>query len=339
MKRHALLAMACLAVAGMARAQDLPDPGQTYIEGFAYSGQGCRQGTVAQNLSQDRQALTLLFSEFGVEGGHQLGVPQKEIGCVLNLTVHVPQGYSFSILQIDTRGYANIAPNTVGYSRTAFRWGHSPVGLTQLSESRMNGPYQDDFISSTTIRSESLAWSPCAGVSQPLTIGSTVGVNGQLGYINVDSIDTSFVTEYKLKWRRCTDPGSGFPVGRLGTQGQVARDTSMCVNFRQGVITISTAAAPKPNQSFAKLTHYATSVTGVTREMAKESFNANRTDVYKLPGDWNSVLDVQPQVNATAVVAGARPIATVEQIAPDTKCVRIANAPANVAIQWNPRQP
>jgi hypothetical protein len=322
-----------------ARADDLPDPAQTYIESFGFQGQGCPAGSVSQNLSPDRQALTLIFSEFGVEGGAVVGSPQKAVACLINMSAHVPVGYSFSILRIDTRGYANIAAATTGYSRTAFRWGHSPVGLTQLSQQNIQGPYDNDFQASTTIPSQSLAWSPCTGSSQPLTIQSTVGVNGQHGYINVDSIDTSFVTQYRLMWRRCGDSGAGFPIGALATQGTVARDTSLCVNFRQGTIAVTTAAPPHPGSPFANLTHYATSVTGQSRNVSRSSANPNRVDIYQLPGDWNSILGLQPQISVTPAAAGSHPVGSVDQPASDSVCVRVAAGPANVAIRWNPRQP
>ena len=74
----------------------------------AYGGSGCPRGSAAVALSPDAKSLSILFDNFIVEAGGDSGRRTARKTCNVAIPVHVPQGYSVSILKIDYRGFNSI---------------------------------------------------------------------------------------------------------------------------------------------------------------------------------------------------------------------------------------
>src|SRR5262245_3921405 len=89
-----------------ARADD-PPPSDVAIESLAFSGSGCRPGSVALNLAPDAKAFTLLFDSFVVEATTAARKEQK--ACDLDVKMRVPSGYAFAVATADVRGYAALS--------------------------------------------------------------------------------------------------------------------------------------------------------------------------------------------------------------------------------------
>src|SRR5262245_56951679 len=102
-KRLSLLTAAVgLALAAVARADDiaLGDP--------AYGGSGCPAGTASVALSPDQKAISLLFDQYVTEAGGQTQKRLDRKSCNIAIPVHIPQGYSVSIFQVDYRGFVSV---------------------------------------------------------------------------------------------------------------------------------------------------------------------------------------------------------------------------------------
>ncbi|HZY67241.1 MAG TPA: DUF4360 domain-containing protein, partial [Devosia sp.] len=101
-----ILAIAALligsSVAGASYADDiaLGEPG--------YGGTGCPDGSASVTLSPDAKSLSILFDEYYVEAGGSTNKSLDRKSCNIAIPVHVPQGLSVSILNIDYRGYNSL---------------------------------------------------------------------------------------------------------------------------------------------------------------------------------------------------------------------------------------
>jgi hypothetical protein len=328
----ALAAAAVGLVAAPAKAQDLPPAGAIAITGFSYTGLGCTPGSVAQNLSPDGQALTLIFSQYQVEGGLTGPTHQQVVqrGCELTLAVRVPAGWQFSISSVVFRGFAWLDQGTRGVHNATFRYAASPLdNFLALGQATFTGPYDDAYESVNNIRYDALGWSPCTATDgQVLKIRSTIQVNGRHGLIGVDSQDVAVAERYGLSYRRCTDPGRGIPVKNLGTVGTVRRNSSLCLDYRSGRMSFTAPAGAGAAQD---LTH---TMNRITNEATSVKRQTGPLDSFVLPGDWNSVAYTDPVVVLRPAVAGAVPRFTVDQRPPSTTCVNVLDAPGALQINW-----
>src|SRR5688500_3914348 len=91
---------------------DAPD--WVKIKTIRYAGTGCPAGSVAENVSFDKLAFTLLFDKYVAEAGPRVPNRDKRKNCVVNIVLDFPSGWSFTILDIDTRGYASLDRGVTG---------------------------------------------------------------------------------------------------------------------------------------------------------------------------------------------------------------------------------
>ncbi|KAJ7581346.1 hypothetical protein C8J56DRAFT_794216, partial [Mycena floridula] len=50
-------------------------------------------------------AVTITFSQFAAQGGPGISIAENRRNCQATLNVHVPQGFSFAIVDVDYRGF------------------------------------------------------------------------------------------------------------------------------------------------------------------------------------------------------------------------------------------
>ncbi|WP_176736789.1 DUF4360 domain-containing protein [Oligoflexus tunisiensis] len=178
------------------------------IENIQYNGSGCPFGTVAQNVSDDKQAFTLTFSEFFAEAGPDVSLAQGRKNCIATVTLHIPAGWQYSVADFYYRGFMQLdegikAEHSVDYS-------FEGQGRTSRFESIMNGPYESDYVYSDSVGISSTVWSPC-GVSRALNLNTKIRVSNSnkrnfpdaRGFITNDSVDGQITQVFGLTWRPC----------------------------------------------------------------------------------------------------------------------------------------
>ena len=168
-----------------------------------YGGTGCPQGTASAILSPDNTVLTVLFDQYQVEAGRSNGKSFDRASCNLAIPVHVPQGYSVSLLQVDYRG-TNILPAGAQSRLTAEYFFAGSQGPT-LSKT-FRGPLNQDYDFGNTLVATAVVWSQC-GADVNLRANTSVMVmtnrNDEDALTTVDSADVKASIIYKLQWRRC----------------------------------------------------------------------------------------------------------------------------------------
>lgn len=195
----ALLAVVC-SLSLTAKADDI----QLGIPG--YGGNGCPQGSVSATLSPDFKALSILFDQYLAEAAGRKRVDRKS--CNLAIPVHVPQGYSISIFQVDTRGFNSLPVG--GRSQLVneyfFAEGRSGSGnrvrLGRTFTARDNG----DYLQTDRVGVAATIWTPCgADVNLRINTSMTAMTNarGEQALSTVDSMDVASGMIYHIQWRRC----------------------------------------------------------------------------------------------------------------------------------------
>ncbi len=181
----------------MASADDI------YLGEPIFGGTGCPQGSASATLSPDAKSLSILFDAYTLEAGGVTGRRLDRKSCNIAIPVHVPQGYSFSIFQVDYRGF-NAIPRG---GRSQFNVEYFFAGSRGPRASRtFVGPVTDDFVISNTLAASAIIWSAC-GQDVNLRVNSNMMLTtnswNDQAMSSLDSADVSAEIVYLFQWRRC----------------------------------------------------------------------------------------------------------------------------------------
>ncbi|MDQ3234176.1 MAG: DUF4360 domain-containing protein [Pseudobdellovibrionaceae bacterium] len=199
-----------LVVGAAAHAEErFPVPSEPItIKKIQYNGTGCPLGTVAKNISEDKTAFTLTFSEFVAEAGPGISLSAGRKNCVATLVLDVPAGWQYSIGSFFYRGFMDLDQGIKAeHSASYFLEGQGKTGTFASSKW---GPYESDYVYNDKVGISSAVWSPC-GVERALNINTSIRVSNTnagafpsaQGLITNDSIDGQITQVWGLTWRRC----------------------------------------------------------------------------------------------------------------------------------------
>ncbi len=169
----------------------------------AYGGNGCPAGSASATLSDDASQLSILFDSFSAEAGGSSGRSLDRKACNLAIPVHVPQGFSVSLIRADYRGFNAIPAG----GRSTFNVEYFFAGQQGPRYSKtFMGPQQSDYTISNALIAQAVVWSPCG---QDVILRTNANVmamtNSRFEQImtTVDSADFSSGIIYQLQWRQC----------------------------------------------------------------------------------------------------------------------------------------
>ena len=167
-----------------------------------YGGSGCPAGSVSATLSPDSKTLSLIFDEYQVSAGGATGRSFDRRSCNVAIPVHVPNGYSVSILSIDYRGFNHLPTGATSQFNVEyfFAGGRGPAFRRSFW-----GALEGDYFINNQLAAESLVWSPC-GADVNLRTNSSMRVNtvaNREATATVDSQDVNAAIVYHLQFRRC----------------------------------------------------------------------------------------------------------------------------------------
>ena len=207
-KMHNVINGMLLSALGFAAGANADDfhPSHLNIRHIQYGGSGCPAGTVAQNVSPDTQAFTLLFDSFVAQTAPGLRPSDARKNCSLAIDFDYPSGWQFSVVAADTRGYAALDYGVEGQQVTAgyFQGSREQFRIQQ----NYYGPTAEDYLNMFEIPLASTVWSPCGqSAVRALILNTQVRLlsSNRLarGLMTVDSLDGSVLMTYSLNWRRC----------------------------------------------------------------------------------------------------------------------------------------
>lgn len=187
------------------QAQASARPQYFKIKNLIYAGTGCPAGTVAENVSLDGQAFTLLFDSFVAEAGPGLPLSASRKNCQLNLTFDCPAGWKFALVNLDARGFAALDHGVTGVQQTSFYFQGS--AMTGRIDRTIHGPHSADYQVRDTLPAASRQWGTCGRSARSLNINTAVRVDNfrnraGSGLLTADSIDGSLVQTYGIVWER-----------------------------------------------------------------------------------------------------------------------------------------
>jgi hypothetical protein len=168
-----------------------------------YGGTGCPAGTASVTLSPDRKAISLLFDAYTLEVGRPTSRTIDRKSCNITVPVHVPQGMSVAIFQVDYRGFNSLPGGAYSRFDAEYFWaGSQGPRFTRT----FNGPTEDNYLIRNGIAATSLIWSPCgASVNLRANTSMMLKTNTYLASAmsTVDTADIAGGLIYHIQWRQC----------------------------------------------------------------------------------------------------------------------------------------
>jgi len=155
--------LAATAMIGSAAFAEHTTPETVEIEGVAYEGSGCPEGSVGSYISEDKEVMTLSFDQFSVASDGP-AMPRTLKQCNLHVHLHAAPGWSYAVFAIEHRGYARIDKGISAELKTAARFGDTQ-SLRDLGASTFQGPLVSDYLKSSEIVLAEAQWSPCSAGS------------------------------------------------------------------------------------------------------------------------------------------------------------------------------
>lgn len=181
-----------------------PNPKEVTIESLKYGGTGCPQGTIGQSISDDRSTYTLIFDSYIASVGPGVSITEGRKNCQVNLALRIPQGWQFSILSTDFRGFAALDAGVTGTQKSTYYFAGESKQVSVQKD--FVGPYSQDYLSHHEIGVQTAVWCPC-GSTANLNINGQVRLmssNSQAtGQLANDSQDGKFEQKLGLSWRKC----------------------------------------------------------------------------------------------------------------------------------------
>ncbi|KAK3987491.1 hypothetical protein QBC44DRAFT_343915 [Cladorrhinum sp. PSN332] len=184
--------------------RDGPSGHEVEIRGFTFGGSGCPGGSVASMLSTDLTTLTLIYDEFIAQSGEGIQTKERRKNCQVNVKLHYPQGWQFSVFKADYRGHATLPSGFTGSCKATYYFsGHSQqVSRTE----QFQGPIDKDYLKTDVFGVESTIWSPC-GAEGLLNINSAIQLSPldskTPALLTSESTDLKFKQIHYLQWRKC----------------------------------------------------------------------------------------------------------------------------------------
>ena len=169
----------------------------------SYGGSGCPAGSASISMGLDKRDISILFDQYMAVAGGGAGVSLDRKSCNLAIPVHVPQGYSISVFEVDYRGFASVPRGGLGQFRVEYFFAGSEGARANKT---YVGPYERDFTISHELEAEAVVWSKC-GEDVILRVNSSVLArsNRQMDDVimSMDSTDISSQLVYHVSWKRC----------------------------------------------------------------------------------------------------------------------------------------
>lgn len=173
----------------------------------SYGGTGCPQGTVGITLSPDAKVLSMIFDSYVAEAGKSIGKTLQRQTCNLSVPIHVPQGFSVSVLKVDYRGYVYAPKGTTATFNVEYFLKSFNGSTTGPKATKAFSNYDNEYLISNQLGVSAVVWSPCGeDVNLRVNSSMTAKTNAKKDDVlaTVDSVDIAGGIVYQLQWQKCS---------------------------------------------------------------------------------------------------------------------------------------
>lgn len=177
-------------------------PGKISISVETINGSGCPAGTTKVEPSHGNTAFTVVYQKYVAWGGGDSPPTEARKNCQLSVDVDAPEGYTYAVIGIASRGFAHVEEGATALRRTNYYFqGNSE---SQAVSHEIKGPYNDHWRFADRTDPKERVYKPC-GVDRNLNVNTELRVSKgdttKASFIAMESAYANAV--YQLAWKRC----------------------------------------------------------------------------------------------------------------------------------------
>lgn len=168
----------------------------------AHGGNGCPAGSASAVVAPDGSSLSIIFDQFVTEAGQSTGRSMDRKSCNIAVPVHVPNGFSISIISVDYRGFVSLPMGA--QARLTAEYFFAGMRGPQFARD-FRGRQDTDYTFNNALGVQAQVWSPC-GADVNLRVNASMMVRNtgwETAMATVDSADFSAGIIYQIQMRRC----------------------------------------------------------------------------------------------------------------------------------------
>jgi hypothetical protein len=182
-----------------------PPPAVPVVIDVAFvSGSGCPPGTTGIAVAPDNTTFTLTYDKYLARLGVGTAPTDFRKNCQLNLSMSIPEGYTYAIARVEHQGTVSLAAGATGMQRTSYYYSGQGSPLPRMHG--FTGPLDGDWRTVDEIDVVTQVFPPCgeqrnlnintelrvmAGTSDPTTTTSSLAMNSSASAV------------YHFNWRKC----------------------------------------------------------------------------------------------------------------------------------------
>lgn len=188
-----------------------PKVNQVNIKNIKVNGTGCPINSTTEILAnKDKNApfnyFQVTYDEFVVTRGPDTKPSDSRKFCNIVLDLHYPDGWQYTMVDLQTSGYAEIAKGAKGTLKGDYQFRHTKLIKTVLTE------FQEGFVDEYDINSKIegkdnvIIWSQC-DLRIPLNLKTTINLTGsrkEESSLGLDIQSGVLTQKYKVNWKRCS---------------------------------------------------------------------------------------------------------------------------------------
>lgn len=168
-----------------------------------YGGNGCPSGSASATLSPDGKSLSILFDSFSAEAGGDTHRSIDRKSCNIAIPVHVPNGLSISVVQVDYRGFNGLPAGATSRFNVEYFFAGAEGPKYQKN---FRGPLSDEYLIDNKLALGALVWSPCGADVNLRVNASMMAINTSRfdnAIATVDSADFKAGIIYRFAFQAC----------------------------------------------------------------------------------------------------------------------------------------
>ncbi|MFF1412931.1 DUF4360 domain-containing protein [Streptomyces sp. NPDC058289] len=201
----ALLPASAAGAAGSPAAPAAPED-RVSVDVATVNGSGCRPGSATVAVAEDNSAFTVTYSEYLAMAGGNSAPTDGRKNCLLSLLVHVPQGYTYAVAQVDYRGFGSLQQGAIGTQKASYYF--QGMKQTDYRTHKFQGKLDDNWQATDTTGIEALVFAPCGELRNfniNTELRAEVGTSdpSTTSYMALDSTDGSINSVYHFAWKKC----------------------------------------------------------------------------------------------------------------------------------------
>ncbi len=155
------------------------------VEQVTIRGSGCPEGTASATLSPDGKALSVLYSDFLVEGS---GSAEKT--CQVVVRMRAPKGYKVHMARADLRGFNGLPAGARSRFETSIRFTDwRDWTQAQTFSQNFTGPLADDFFQA--LATPYSKWGNCGGMQFSIVLDTRFSLSNPSAESALLSLDSS----------------------------------------------------------------------------------------------------------------------------------------------------